>query len=144
MTLKYLLFSIFVVCGIQQNSSTTETRGKWRCNTVGMPKASINLQSPAWAKTDLYDTEWFPPADGTPWNSQKSCMMFHCGFYKHFFPGSLHRIVGCFVIYLFIYLFLQILFSVLQLINNIVKDSTGFLENACLVGLVRLIFQSNS
>lgn len=47
LTLRCLLFSIFVVCGIQQNSSTTETRGKRRCNTVGVQKASVILQSPA-------------------------------------------------------------------------------------------------
>ncbi|AQK46872.1 MAP3K epsilon protein kinase 1 [Zea mays] len=33
----------------------------------------------------------------------------------------------------------QILCSVLQLINNIVKDSTCFLENACLVGLIPVV-----
>ncbi|ONM12669.1 MAP3K epsilon protein kinase 1 [Zea mays] len=33
----------------------------------------------------------------------------------------------------------RILCSVLQLINNIVKDSTGFLENACLVGLIPVV-----
>nr|CAB3486047.1 unnamed protein product [Digitaria exilis] len=33
----------------------------------------------------------------------------------------------------------QILSSVLQLINNIVKDNTSFLENACLVGLIPVV-----
>ncbi|CAN6241246.1 unnamed protein product [Urochloa humidicola] len=33
----------------------------------------------------------------------------------------------------------RILSSVLQLINNIVKDNTGFLENACLVGLIPVV-----
>ncbi|KAJ1273291.1 hypothetical protein BS78_06G268900 [Paspalum vaginatum] len=33
----------------------------------------------------------------------------------------------------------RILCSVLQLINNIVKDNTGFLENACLVGLIPVV-----
>ncbi|AQK46848.1 MAP3K epsilon protein kinase 1 [Zea mays] len=33
----------------------------------------------------------------------------------------------------------RILCSVLQLINNIVKDSTCFLENACLVGLIPVV-----
>jgi hypothetical protein len=33
----------------------------------------------------------------------------------------------------------RIICSVLQLINYIVKDNTGFLENACLVGLIPVV-----
>lgn len=38
---------------------------------------------------------------------------------------------------LLVWLILQVICSVLQLINQIIKDNSDFLENACLVGLVR-------
>ena len=119
----------FAVCGIQQNSSTTQTRGKWRSNIVSVPKASVVLQSLARANTELRNTEWFPPADGTSWTPHKPCMQFYFCFTNFWLSPYTEK--------LSVY-FLQIICSTLQLINCIVKDNPGFLENASLVGLVRL------
>lgn len=123
-----VFFFFFVVCGIQQNSSTAETWGKWGRDIISLPKACVNLQSTAWAKTDLCVTKWFPSADGASWTSQKPCMKFNFCLREPFY----------WIFTLKSWLFsLQIITSVLQLINQIVKDNTTFLENACLVGLVR-------
>lgn len=142
--LLFLFYYILVGCWVQAVSLIIEARWIGWCYCICMSEVNYFLSPKARAENCLCYSTWFTSYYGVTWSSKNSCMSFSSLSSK-----LLNSIIPCWIwdswmsdwpcIPQYQYQY-QVICSVLQLLNLIIKDNTDFQENACLVGLVSTIY----